>query len=187
MVNLSLFTSQYLHLRAYPTFSWFIVIVGSSVTALAGSSSPFTLFEISRLTLQAFLARENAPTLTGSAYYDQDDPLTTNVHVGGLPQNATEESLGKLFAQFGSVGSVKIMWPRLDSGQLNTTASLGPQGRKLGGFVAYLRREDAEKAVKEMDGAEWGDSVLRCGWGKAVPIAARALYGMSSTTLSTFQ
>jgi len=28
-----------------------------------------------------------------------------------------------------------------------------------------------------MDGAEWGDSVLRCGWGKAVPIAARALYG----------
>ncbi|GAA5909241.1 RRM and SURP domain-containing protein [Sporobolomyces salmoneus] len=130
--------------------------VGSSVTALA--------------------ARENAPTLTGNNHYDLDDPLTTNVHVGGLPQNATEESLGKLFAQYGGVGSVKIMWPRLESGQLNTTAALGHQGRKLGGFVAFLRRGDAEKAVKDMDGAEWGDSILRCGWGKAVPIAARALY-----------
>ncbi|GAA6024665.1 hypothetical protein JCM11491_003458 [Sporobolomyces phaffii] len=130
--------------------------VGTSVTALA--------------------ARENAPTLTGNGYYDQDDPLTTNVHVGGLPAHATEDALGRLFAQYGGVGSVKIMWPRLDSGQLNTSAAVGGPGRKLGGFVAFLRRGDAEKAVKEMDGAEWGDCVLRCGWGKAVPIAQRALY-----------
>ncbi|GAA5935501.1 uncharacterized protein JCM15063_001056 [Sporobolomyces koalae] len=124
--------------------------------------------------ITALAAREHAPVLTGNNSYDADDPLTTNVHVGGLPQNATEESLGKLFAQFGGVGSVKIMWPRLDSGQINHNAHM--QGRKLGGFVAFLRRPDAEKAVKEMDGAEWGDSVIRVGWGKAVPIASRALY-----------
>lgn len=64
------------------------------------------------------------------------------------------------------------MWPRLDSGQL---ASMG--GRKLGGFVAFLRRPDAERAAKEMDGAEWGNSTLKIGWGKAVPIPATALYG----------
>ncbi|GAA6060745.1 hypothetical protein JCM10212_003789 [Sporobolomyces blumeae] len=129
---------------------------GSSVTALA--------------------AREHAPTLTGSGSYDQNDPLTTNVHVGGLPQNVTEESLGRLFAQFGPVGSVKIMWPRLESGQINVNASTGPQGRKLGGFVAFLRRPDAERAAKEMDGAEWGESTLRTGWGKAVPVPSRAIY-----------
>ncbi|GAA6018262.1 hypothetical protein JCM10207_002890, partial [Rhodosporidiobolus poonsookiae] len=55
--------------------------------------------------ITALAAREHAPVLTGS--YDMGDPLTTNVHVGGLPTNVTEESLGKLFAQFGPVGSVK--------------------------------------------------------------------------------
>lgn len=64
------------------------------------------------------------------------------------------------------------MWPRLDTGQLATTG-----GRKLGGFVAYLRRPDAERAAKEMDGAEWGDNVLKIGWGKAVPLPATAIYG----------
>ncbi|GAA5867123.1 hypothetical protein JCM8547_006246 [Rhodosporidiobolus lusitaniae] len=131
---------------------------GSSVTALA--------------------AREHAPILTNSAsntgYHplDSADPLTTNIHVGGLPQNVTENSLGELFAQFGPVGSVKIMWPRLD----HHSAAGGTAGRKLGGFVAFMRRPDAERAAKEMDGAEWGDGVLRTGWGKAVPIPTRAMY-----------
>jgi len=66
------------------------------------------------------------------------------------------------------------MWPRLDSGQL---AAMG--GRKLGGFVAFLRRPDAERAAKEMDGAEWGGNTLKIGWGKAVPIPATAIYGAS--------
>ncbi|BGO92275.1 hypothetical protein NBRC10512v2_004539 [Rhodotorula toruloides] len=123
--------------------------VGASVTALA--------------------AREHAPVLTGS--YDVGDPLTTNLHVGGLPTNVTEDAFGKMFAQFGPIGSIKIMWPRLDTGQLATTG-----GRKLGGFVAYLRRPDAERAAKEMDGAEWGDNVLKIGWGKAVPLPATAIY-----------
>lgn len=40
-----------------------------------------------------------------------------------------------------------------------------------------MRRPDAERAAKEMDGVEWGDNVIKISWGKAVPIAARALYG----------
>lgn len=87
------------------------------------------------------------------------------------------ERQGTLFAPSSPcsqlIGSApQIMWPRLDSGQL---ASVG--GRKLGGFVAYLRRPDAERAAKEMDGVEWGDNVIKISWGKAVPIASRALYG----------
>lgn len=72
------------------------------------------------------------------------------------------------------------MWPRLDTGQLATTG-----GRKLGGFVAYLRRPDAERAAKEMDGAEWGDNVLKIGWGKAVPLPATAIYGDLRSKSST--
>lgn len=63
------------------------------------------------------------------------------------------------------------MWPRLDAGPV-------PGGRRiLGGFVAFLRRPDAEKAAKDLDGAEWGGSVLRTSWGKAVPLPVRPIYG----------
>jgi U2-associated protein SR140 len=40
-----------------------------------------------------------------------------------------------------------------------------------------MRRKDAEAALKEFDGFDWGGSVLRVGWSKAVPIAAKPMYG----------
>lgn len=72
------------------------------------SRSRSSTSEKSRLTCLAIAARENAPVLTGS--YDTGDPLTTNIHVGGLPQNITEAALGKMFAQYGPIGSVKVSW-----------------------------------------------------------------------------
>ena len=42
-----------------------------------------------------------------------------------------------------------------------------------------MKRKDAEKAVKELDGLDWGGSVLRVGWSKPVPMPQRALYGAS--------
>ncbi len=47
----------------------------------------------------------------------------------------------------------------------------------LQGFVSYMKRKDAEKAVQELDGLDWGGSVLRVGWSKSVPVPQRALYG----------
>jgi U2-associated protein SR140 len=46
----------------------------------------------------------------------------------------------------------------------------------LSGFVSYMNRHDAEEALREFDGFEWGGCVLRVGWSKAVPIAAKPLY-----------
>lgn len=69
------------------------------------------------------------------------------------------------------------MWPRGDL----PSQSAG-EGRRLrsglSGFVSYMKRRDAEVAVREMDGYEWQGHVLRVGWSKAVPIAAKATYGM---------
>ncbi|KAL8276246.1 hypothetical protein RQP46_011363 [Phenoliferia psychrophenolica] len=130
---------------------------GSSVTALA--------------------AREQAPILSGS--YDNGDPQTTNVHVSNLPQNVTEQSLGMLFARYGPVGSVKIMWPRMEGPPI-------PAGRRiLAGFVAYLRRSDAVAAAKDLDGFEWGGQVLRTGWGKSVPLPTRPIYEIESASSSS--
>lgn len=59
--------------------------------------------------------------LTGS--YDAGDPLTTNIHVAGLPQHVTEQSLGMFFAQYGPIGSVKVRLSRC-SITLDSSANL---------------------------------------------------------------
>ena len=40
-----------------------------------------------------------------------------------------------------------------------------------------MKRKDAERAVRELDGIDWGGSVLRVGWSKPVQIPLRAIYG----------
>lgn len=47
----------------------------------------------------------------------------------------------------------------------------------LTGFVCYMTRRDAERAVSDFDGYEWNGSVLRVSWSKPVPIPRKALYG----------
>lgn len=65
-------------------------------------------------------------------------------------------------------------------------AELGPGARNgLVGFVSYMRREDAEYAIREADGVVWGGAgsngpVLRSGWGKPVPIPPRARFSESA-------
>lgn len=71
------------------------------------------------------------------------------------------------------------MWPRLDSTQgpgADMTASRSKRNAGLSGFVSFMKRKDAEAAVREVDGFDWGGSVLRVGWSKAVPLAAKATY-----------
>lgn len=68
------------------------------------------------------------------------------------------------------------MWPRGDE-----PGAEGPGRRSksggLSGFVSFKRRKDAEHALKKLDGADWGGSVLRVGWSKSVPTSGRVIYG----------
>ncbi|KAJ3529257.1 hypothetical protein NMY22_g9066 [Coprinellus aureogranulatus] len=115
---------------------------------------------------------------------DRGDPQTTNLFVANLPSHVTEHSLGNFFARVGPVGSVKIMWPRGDGTTgpgADMTQSRRAKSSGLSGFVSYMTRRDAEEALREYDGFDWGGSVLRVGWSKAVPIASKALYESGST------
>ncbi len=72
------------------------------------------------------------------------------------------------------------MWPRGDAtvGPGNDiTSSRRMKNSGLNGFVQYMKRKDAEACVREMDGFEWGGSILRVGWSKAVPLASKPIYG----------
>jgi len=111
--------------------------------------------------------------------HDVGDSETTNLYISNLPNGISEASLGNFFAKIGPVGAVKIMWPRGDEdtsiGAGITTTRRSKAG--LSGFVAYMKRKDAEIAVKELDGLDWGGSLLRVGWSKMVRIPPRPLYG----------
>jgi U2-associated protein SR140 len=71
------------------------------------------------------------------------------------------------------------MWPRSDATVgpgADMTASRRTKSAGLSGFVSFMKRKDAEDALRELDGFDWGGSVLRVGWSKAVPMAAKPLY-----------
>ncbi|KAI0775702.1 hypothetical protein BD413DRAFT_602894 [Trametes elegans] len=110
---------------------------------------------------------------------DRGDPQTSNVFVANLPQHVNEQILGNFFARAGPVGSVKIMWPRSDATVgpgADMTATRRNKNAALSGFVSFMKRRDAENALREFDGYDWGGSILRVGWSKAVPVAARPMY-----------
>ncbi|KAH9176395.1 hypothetical protein EDB89DRAFT_1941163 [Lactarius sanguifluus] len=133
-----------------------------------------------------FARNSHARSATAMAAYegqsgskDRGDPETSNVFVANLPPHVTEQGLGNFFARMGPVGSVKIMWPRGDAAPgpgADMTAARRNRNSGLSGFVSFMRRKDAEDALKEFDGFDWGGSVLRVGWSKAVPIAAKPMY-----------
>lgn len=51
--------------------------------------------------------------------------------------------------------------------------------RGLTGFVSYMERKDAERAVKELDGSEWMGNSIRVGWSKPVAKPLKTLFGES--------
>ncbi|KAG7098780.1 hypothetical protein E1B28_000687 [Marasmius oreades] len=115
---------------------------------------------------------------------DRGDPQTSNIFVANLPPHVTEQSLGNFFARVGPVGSVKVMWPRNDASTgpgADMTTSRRSKNSGLSGFVSFMTRKDAEEALREFDGFDWGGSVLRVGWSKAVPIAAKPMFTSSAS------
>lgn len=100
---------------------------------------------------------------------DSSDPQTTNLYVGNLNPSVNEEDLIREFGRFGALGSVKIMWPR--------TAEEKMRGRNSG-FVAYMEREDADRARIALNGAMLDGFEMRVGWGKPVPLPSKAIYGI---------
>ena len=73
------------------------------------------------------------------------------------------------------------MWPRSDASQGpgNDMSSRRNKTSGLSGFVSFMKRRDAEEALREFDGFDWGGSVLRVGWSKAVPVGTKAMYSKS--------
>lgn len=109
--------------------------------------------------------REQFADTPGS--FDNGDPNTTNLYLGNLNPKITEQQLMELFGKYGALASVKIMWPRSEEEK--------NRGRNCG-FVAFMSRKDAERALRSLTGQDVMGYEMKLGWGKAVPIMAVPLY-----------
>ncbi|KAE9407244.1 hypothetical protein BT96DRAFT_933577 [Gymnopus androsaceus JB14] len=84
------------------------------------------------------------------------DPYNTTVFVGGLSPLIQEETLRTFFAPFGDIHYVKV-----------------PVGKHCG-FVQFVRKADAERAIEKMQGFPIGGSRIRLSWGRSQYKAAQA-------------
>lgn len=105
---------------------------------------------------------------SNSVEQPSEDPakMSTNLFIKGIAPNVNEEALFCLFSKWGPVASVKIMWPRTqdDKSRMRNT-----------GFVAYMARECAEKALQELDGAVFSGVELHVEWSKPIQIPVHPL------------
>ncbi|KAH8299955.1 hypothetical protein KR044_007950, partial [Drosophila immigrans] len=93
--------------------------------------------------------------------FDTGDPNTTNLYLGNLSPKISEQQLMEIFGRYGPLASIKIMWPRSEEEK--------QRGRNCG-FVAYMSRKDAERALRTLNGRYIMGYEMRLGWGKTVPI-----------------
>ncbi|EMD40360.1 hypothetical protein CERSUDRAFT_110955 [Gelatoporia subvermispora B] len=84
------------------------------------------------------------------------DPYNTTVFVGGLSPLISEDTLRTFFAPFGDIHYVKV-----------------PAGKHCG-FVQFVRKPDAERAIEKMQGFPIGGSRIRLSWGRSQYKAAQA-------------
>lgn len=72
-----------------------------------------------------------------------------SIYVGNLSYDATQEDLTEVFAEYGSVKRVQLPTDR-------------ETGRPRGfGFVEMTSDAEEEKAIEELDGAEWMGRALK--------------------------
>lgn len=102
-----------------------------------------------------------------SGSYDNGDPNTTNLYLGNLNPKISEQQLMELFGKFGPLASIKIMWPRSEEEK--------SRGRNCG-FVAYMSRKDADRALRSLNGKDVMGYEMKLGWGKSVPILTHPIY-----------
>ena len=115
-------------------------------------------------------ADERTEFIPSSGVHD----ASTNLVLKPLPQNVDEHVLLAEFGRFGEIGSIKIIWPRGDR----------PVGTGNTGFVAFMRREDAETAMRKMGGIKFHGNMLSINIGDPVPLPSVPLNPAGFKTLA---
>lgn len=86
--------------------------------------------------------------MAGTGFFKRKGTRSMNIYVGNLSFDVGEEELKEAFGQFGQVAEVRLIMDKYS-------------GKSKGfGFVEMPSREEAEKAIEEMNGKELLGRVL---------------------------
>ncbi|EDV36499.1 uncharacterized protein Dana_GF11923 [Drosophila ananassae] len=110
---------------------------------------------------------KSANNARDSGSFDTGDPNTTNLYLGNLNPKISEQQLMEIFGRYGPLASIKIMWPRSEEEK--------QRGRNCG-FVAYMSRKDAERALRALNCRYIMGNKMQLGWGKTVPITNTPIF-----------
>jgi RNA recognition motif-containing protein len=96
------------------------------------------------------------------------DPYNTTVFVGGLSPLISEETLRTFFTPFGEIHYVRVSLLRYwwDANIAVFVQVKVPVGKHCG-FVQFVRKADAERAIDKMQGFPIGGSRIRLSWGRS--------------------
>ncbi len=106
------------------------------------------------------------PSKADSGSLDDGDPTTTNLYVGNLHPAVTEDRLRQVFGAYGSLLSIKIMWPRTEEERMK---------RRNCGFVSFWKRPDAQAAMDALGDRDLDGHIITVRWGRAVSKLSRGL------------
>ncbi len=103
--------------------------------------------------MAAFNRENETRSIGGGSFSDDESNLSdktrTNLIINYLPQTMTQDEIKDLFGSIGSIESCKLVRDK-------TT------GQSLGyGFVNFIRSEDADKAVKTMNGLRLQNKTIK--------------------------
>ncbi len=94
------------------------------------------------------------------------DPYNTTVFVGGLSPLISEDTLRTFFAPFGDIHYVSFSLLDSDFVSIVLFQVKVPVGKHCG-FVQFVRKSDAERAIEKMQGFPVGGSRIRLSWGRS--------------------
>ncbi|KAF9516778.1 hypothetical protein BS47DRAFT_1390368 [Hydnum rufescens UP504] len=106
---------------------------------------------------------------TAGSVGNSTDQYNTTVFVGGLSGLVPEDTLRSFFSPFGDIHYVKI-----------------PPGKGCG-FVQFVRKADAARAIEKMHGYSIGGSKIRLSWGRSQFNAAQAARATMADSLNQVQ
>nr|CAH7761644.1 unnamed protein product [Callosobruchus chinensis] len=88
---------------------------------------------------------------------DNGEPPGTELYLGNLNPEITEQQLAKIFGRFGPLRSIRVARPRSEEEKA--------MGRRYGyGFVSYMARKDGERAWEALNGKDILGYNLKLNW-----------------------
>lgn len=121
----------------------------SLATAKKNSAGGYAVFQAGAGPQAQHLGPLAAAAGVQAAPQSDADPTNTTLFIGGLSGNVSEAELRGLFGRFGDIVYVKI-----------------PAGKGCG-FVQYMDRGSAERAMAQMHGHVIGNGAVRISWGRS--------------------